>query len=84
MSRFPNPFAAVTDLVAKAFATMGDRDGPGGRAFVVGLSRPRTRHASHTPTPQSTASPANNVEATAPSAETSRTMPHRRHMDSRQ
>jgi len=42
--RFPNPFTALSEIVAKAFAIVGDRDRAGGRgAFGVGLSHTSTR-----------------------------------------
>ena len=47
MTRYPNPFAALSGLITRAFATLGDRDNPGGRnAFVVFLPRARGRHVS--------------------------------------
>ena len=50
MTRYPNPLVAVSDLIAKAFAVLADRDNPGGRsAFVVMSPRSRSRHV---PTPQ--------------------------------
>lgn len=47
MTRYPNPFAALSELITRAFATLGDRDNPGGRnAFVVYSPRARERHLS--------------------------------------
>ena len=50
MTRYPNPFTALSELITRAFATLGERDNPGGRnAFVV---RPPRSRASHLSTPQ--------------------------------
>ena len=39
MIRFPNPFAAISQRVANAFAIIGDRDSLGGRqSFGIRLS----------------------------------------------
>jgi hypothetical protein len=47
MTRHPNPFAALSEVITKAFATLGDRDNPGGRnAFVVLPPRARSRYLS--------------------------------------
>ena len=57
MTRYPNPFAALSELITKAFATLGDRDNPGGRnAFVVFSPRARRRHLSTPETPRARAS----------------------------
>jgi len=51
MTRHPNPFAALSALITKAFATLGDRDNPGGQnAFVVFPSRGRSQHLSRAQT----------------------------------
>jgi len=53
MTRFPNPFTAVTQVIAKAFAVLGDRDGVGGRsAFVVGVPRSKMRRSPRAPAPR--------------------------------
>ena len=53
MTRFPNPFAAIPELVAKAFTILGNRDGAEGRSpFVVGVSRSPMPRASRAPTPR--------------------------------
>ena len=55
MTRYPNPFAALSELITKAFATLGDRDNPGGQnAFVVFPSRARGRPMSASQTPRAT------------------------------
>jgi len=52
VTRFRNPFASLSDLVAKAFTIIGDRDAARGRgAFIVRLSHPKTRRSSRAPTP---------------------------------
>jgi hypothetical protein len=82
VTRFPNPFTAVSELVAKAFATLGDRDGVGGRsAFVVGLSHPRARRSSppSTPPAQAASTPDGSESGTTSTATTHR----RRHTDAR-
>ena len=85
MTRYPNPFAALSELIIKAFATLGDRDNPGGQnAFVVFPPRARGRHLST----------AQNSRAGAPSTplgaqpnarpnEKSESMQRRRHTDAR-
>ena len=85
MTRFPNPFTAVSELVAKAFATLGDRDGAGGRsAFVVGLSHPRARRSSPPSTPPAQAvSMPDGSESSATSTGNSATTHRRRHTDAR-
>jgi hypothetical protein len=56
MTRFPNPFTAVSEIVAKAFAIVGDRDGAGRRdGFGIGLSHARSRRPAHTPASQAQA-----------------------------
>jgi hypothetical protein len=53
VTRLPSPFAALTQLFAKAFTILGDRDGAGGRsAFVVGVARSKTRRSSRAPASQ--------------------------------
>jgi len=54
--RFPNPFTAVSEIVAKAFTIIGDRDAAGGRGrFGVRLSNPRIRRPARAPTPNAEA-----------------------------
>ena len=85
MTRFPNPFTTVTQLIGKAFATLGDRDGAGGRgAFVVGVSRSKTRRSSRAPTSQAQeALTPNSSDPSARSPEKSETLHERRFTDSR-
>lgn len=52
MTRYRNPIAALSELITKAFAALGDRDHPGGRnAFVMFPPRARSRHSSTVQTP---------------------------------
>ena len=68
---FPNPLASVSELVARAFAIVGDRDGiDGRRPFGVELSRLRSRRQTQSPAPhRAAASPLDGVESGATSAE---------------
>lgn len=51
--RFPNPLTAVSDLVARAVAIVGDRDGADGRR-PFGLELPHTwsHHPTRAPAPR--------------------------------
>ena len=52
MTRFPNPFTAVTQVIGRAFAILGDRDGAGGQgSFVVAVPRSKTRRSPRAPAP---------------------------------
>ena len=81
MTRYPNPFTALSELITRAFATLGERDNPGGRnAFVV---RPRSRAHFSTPrTPRAGASSTrhDDHQRTGPNAK-SKTVHRRRHTD---
>jgi hypothetical protein len=63
MTGLPNPLAAMTQLFAKAFAALAERDGAGGRnAFVVTVDRSKPRRSvpattSHTHEPSTHNSP---------------------------
>ena len=74
--RFPNPLASVSELVAKAFAIVGDRDGiDGRRPFGVELSRLRSRRPTPSPAPHSEAASSLDVaESSATSAENPKTL----------
>jgi len=51
MTRFPNPLAAVTQVIGRAFAILGDRDGTGGQGtFVAAVPRSKTRRSPRAPT----------------------------------
>lgn len=63
MTRYPNPFAAFSEWMVKAFAILADRDNTGGRSAFVVMPRARARHA---PTPQA---PPATAPSTRPSAE---------------
>ena len=79
MTRYPNPFAALSELITKAFATLGDRDNPGGQnAFVVFPSRARGRHMSASMTPRATP---HTTEHGGRPVERSESMQRRRHDD---
>lgn len=52
MTRFPNPFTALTQMFTKAFATLADRNGPASNARVVGFSHSKARRSSRGPTSQ--------------------------------
>ena len=54
MTRYPNPFAALAELITKAFAVLDDHGSAGRRrALVTVPSRSRARHrSSGAPTPQ--------------------------------
>jgi len=85
MSRYPNPLAALSELITKAFATLGDRDNPGGRnAFVVFPPRARSRHLSTAQTPRARApSTPHDTQPIAKPNEKSESMHRRRHTDPR-
>ena len=81
MTRYPNPFAALSGLITKAFATLGDRDNPGGQnAFVVFPSRARGGHMSASQTPRATP---RTTERGGRAAGRSESMQRRRHNDPR-
>jgi len=53
MTRFPNPFAAVTQVIGRAFAILGDRDGAGSHGtFAAAVPRSKTRRSPRAPTPR--------------------------------
>jgi len=85
MTRYLNPFAFFAELIAKAFATLDDRDNAGGRSALVAVpSRSRARRSSRAPTPQTQAtSIPGSAELIARSTEKSGSMPRRRHTDTR-
>ena len=74
--RFPNPLASVSELVAKAFAIVGDRDGVDGRKpFGVELSRLRSRRPTQSPAPhREAASSRDGAESSATSTEKPKTL----------
>lgn len=70
MTRYPNPFAAVIELIARAFATLDERDNGGWRrGSTIALPRSRARRRSSAPTaaaPQpGTTSPSGSAEQQA-------------------
>ena len=83
VTRFPSPFAALTQLFARAFTILGDRDGAGGRsAFVVGVSRSKPRRSSRAPASQAQdAATPNGPDPLAQSSEESATPRRRRFTD---
>ena len=85
MTRYPNPFAALSELITRAFATLGDRDNPGGRnAFVVFRPRARGRPHSAAQTPSaSVPSAQHGTQHSARPNERMNTMHRRRHTDPR-
>ena len=85
MTRYPNPFAALSELITKAFETLGDRDNPGGRnAFVVFPPRARRRDVSTAQALRATApSIPHGTQQSARPNEKSETMHRRRHTDPR-
>lgn len=85
MTRYPNPFAAFVGSIAKAFATLGDRDNTGWRRTLAAVpSRSRARQLSRTPTPQAeVTSPSDSAEQSARPLEKSETMQRRRHTGAR-
>jgi hypothetical protein len=84
VTRIPSPFAALTQLFAKAFTILGDRDGAGGRsAIIVGGSRSKTRRSSRAPASQAQeAATPNSSDPSAGSTETSGRLHQRRVTDS--
>lgn len=85
MTRYPNPFAAVVELIARAFAPLAHRDYAAGRhAFVVlrPHSRARDLSTSQAPRAKATSTP-HGAEQGARPIEKSETMQHRRHTDPR-
>ena len=85
MTRYPNPFAAFVELIAKAFAPLADRDyAAGRRAFVVLRTRSRARDLSTSQAPRAKAtSTPHRAEQGARPIEKSETMQQRRHTDTR-
>jgi hypothetical protein len=85
MTRYPNPFAALSELITRAFATLGERDNPGGRnAFVIRPPRSRARQFSTSQTPRAGASSTTHGDrqSAKPNAK-SETARRRRHTDPR-
>lgn len=83
MTRYPNPFRALVELIDKAFATLDDRDNAGRRRVLVAVpSRSRARRLSRTPTPHAKAT-SDSAEQSARPIEKSETMLRRRHTDTR-
>lgn len=85
MTRYPNPFAAFVDFIAKAFAPLADRDYAAGRRAFVTL-RPRARARDLSTSQASRAKPTSSphgVEHGARPIEKSETMQQRRHTDTR-
>ena len=81
MTRYPNPFAALSGLITRAFATLGDRDNPGGRNdFVVFVPRARGRHLSKSRTSRATPHTTEHGDRLAGGSES---MHRRRHNDPR-
>ena len=74
--RFPNPLTSVSELVAKAFAIVGDRDGVDGRRpFGIELPRTGPRRPTRSQTPRrETASSREGAESSATSAEKPETL----------
>ena len=67
MTRFPNPFASALEIVAKAFAIVGDRDGAGRRdGFGIGLPHTRARRPMGDRAPQTHAPSARDGSAESP------------------
>jgi hypothetical protein len=84
VTRFPNPFTALTQLFVKAFATLADRDGSGGRsAFVVGVSRSKMRRSSRASTSQAQEASTLSAGPSATSTGTYGTLHRRRFADPR-
>ena len=85
MTRHPNPFAALSELITKAFVTLRDRDNPGGQnAFVVFPPRARSRDLSTAQTSRAGApSTSHGAQPNARPNEKSESMHRRRHMDPR-
>jgi hypothetical protein len=85
MTRYPNPFAALSELLTKAFATLRDRDNLGGQnAFVVFPPRVPSRHSSTAQTPRAGApSSPHGPQPNARPNERSESMHRRRHTDPR-
>jgi hypothetical protein len=81
MTRHPNPFAALSELITRAFATLAERDNLGGRnAFVVRPQRSRASHSStpRTPRARTSSTPHAEEQSTRPNArsETAQQRPH--------
>ena len=67
MTRYPNPFASFIGLIARAFATLDERDNGGWRrGSTIALPRSRARHRSRAPAP---AAPQPGTTSAAVSAE---------------
>ena len=83
MTRYPNPFTALSELITRTFATLGERDNPGGRnAFVVRPPRSRASHVSTPRTPRAgvSSTPHGARQSARPNAK-SETVHRRRHTD---
>jgi hypothetical protein len=67
MTRFPNPFASALEIVAKAFAIVGARDGAGTRdGFGIGLPHTRARRRMGDRAPQTHAPSTRDVRSESP------------------
>ena len=85
MTRHANPFAALSELITQAFATLRDRDNPGGQnAFVVFPPRAPSRDLSTAQTSRAGApSTQHGAQPNVRPNEISASMHRRRHTDPR-
>jgi hypothetical protein len=84
MTRYPNPFAAFSEWMVKAFAILADRDNVGGRSAFVVMPRSRARHVPTPQAPPATApSTPHSAEHSARPIEKSESVRRRRHTDPR-